>query len=738
MPLHNLQTVRRKRDPLTEDQLKGIIAQNVTQAISFNDWLNEERTYNLQMYNADPDAGILAEREEGWSSLVSPDTRTVIESVMPSLMRIFASGDRVLTFAPSGEEDVEAAEQETEILSHVLMKQNDGFTNLYDWMHDALLNNNGVASIGWDESEWVEEEPHEDLDDNAYAVLVQQIEEDEDAEIIEHTLRKEETPVPPEALPIEVVQVAATGQIPPPTAEITFHDVQVRRTHTEGKPRWGVIAPEEFLITPRARTIRDSAFVGHRRRVPVSELIAEGFPRELIDGLPLAGEYDDTLKIERHNDNFLEHTETDESMREVWRTDCYIRLDGDGDGIAELRHIVVGGENEILSNEVVEYTPYYSITPLRQPHRWQGKSLAWLVNDIQLLRSFLLRGMSNNIALTNDPIMDVSAPGVGDDTITDILTRGPGRIVRTKMPGMMREIPTQGILPSVFQLMDQSLGDREDRTGVTRYSMGTDANTLNKTATGISLIQEAANHRIELIARVFAETGIKELFLGMHNLLRQHGTKPMTIRMRGEWVEVESSKWQRRMDMEIHVGIGMGGKDTQLAHINNLLQIQLQAIQLQDGVQGPLVKMDNVFNLLEAYVEASGRKDVERYFTRPNPQEMGQRQERPDPEVMKQQALMQMKQQESQQDMQITQAKAQADMQTAQAKAQAGALKAESEIQIARQKAAAEIQVENMKAQAEIDRKLQVAQADAQIRAQKATDDAALKAATVVEHTHRA
>lgn len=694
---------------MTERGLKALLDHNVAQAISFNDWLNVERAYNLQMYNADPDAGILKEREEGWSELVSPDTRTVIESTMPSLMRIFAAGDRVLTFAPLGKEDTDAAEQETEVLNHVIMKDNEGFRHLYDWMHDALLDDNGIAGIGWDESEWVEEENHEDLDDDAFAVLSKEIDEDEDAEIVEQTTRRETITVPlPDGM----------GGILESEIEITLHDVKIRRTHTEGKPRWGVIPPEEFLISPRAKSIREATFCGHRRRVPASELLEAGFDSEEVDGLHEASEYDDALNIERHLDIPLDRTETDESMREVWRNDIYIRVDGDGDGIAELRHIVYAGDSTILLNEVVESAPYYSLTPLPQPHRWQGKSLAWLVNDVQLLRSTLLRGMSNNIAMTNDPLLEIAAPGIDKDTITDALTRGPGRVLRTKIPGMIREVPTQGILPSIFQLMEQSLGDREDRTGITRYSMGTDANTLNKTATGISLIQEAANQRIELIARIFAETGIKELFLGMHDLLRQRGTKPMTVRMRGDWAEVEPSKWRRRMDMEIHVGLGIGSKDQQLLHLNNLLGMQLKAIELQRGVNGPLVNLDNVFNLLEGIVEATGRKDVERYFTRPELDEAqgAQQQEQPpNPEIVRQQMFMQMKQAEAQAGIENDRAKAATD------------------IEIVQQKAAAHIETERMKAEAEVQRKLMLAQAEAEIRSEKARTETAAKTTLMIE-----
>jgi hypothetical protein len=173
------------------------------------------------------------------------------------------------------------------------------------------------------------------------------------------------------------------------------------------------------------------------------------------------------------------------------------------------------------------------------------------------------------------------------------------------------------VAAQAFPMLEYLDGVRENRTGVTRYMQGIDADSLNKTATGISQIMTAAQQRVELIARVFAETGVKDLFRKILELVGRHQSAPRIIRLRNRWVPMDPRQWTTQMDVSINVGLGTGNKDQMLMHLRSLLEIQVQAIRMQGGVDGPLVRLENVYNTLAKLVENAGLKSPDAYFTDP-------------------------------------------------------------------------------------------------------------------------
>jgi len=178
-------------------------------------------------------------------------------------------------------------------------------------------------------------------------------------------------------------------------------------------------------------------------------------------------------------------------------------------------------------------------------------------------------------------------------------------------------LDTPLVAAQAFPMLEYIDGVREDRTGVTRYTQGLDADTLNKTATGINQIMTAAQQRVELIARVFAETGVKDLFRKILELVNRHQSAPRIIRLRNRWVPMDPREWNTQMDISISVGLGTGNKDQMLMHLRNLLDIQVQAIRMQGGVDGPLVRLENVYSTLAKLVENAGLKSADTYFTDP-------------------------------------------------------------------------------------------------------------------------
>jgi len=164
---------------------------------------------------------------------------------------------------------------------------------------------------------------------------------------------------------------------------------------------------------------------------------------------------------------------------------------------------------------------------------------------------------------------------------------------------------------SSFGMVEYMDSMKEKRTGITAYNQGLDSNSLNKTATGVAQIMNAAQQRIELVARTFAETGVKELFMLVHHLVRTTLTKPDIVRMRNKWVEVDPREWKARKDLSISVGLGAGNKDQQLTHLMSILQMQKEAIQI--GITSP----EKIYNALAKLTQNAGFKNPEEFWVNP-------------------------------------------------------------------------------------------------------------------------
>jgi hypothetical protein len=242
---------------------------------------------------------------------------------------------------------------------------------------------------------------------------------------------------------------------------------------------------------------------------------------------------------------------------------------------------------------------------------------------------------------------------------------------------------------------------KEKRTGVTAYNQGLDANSLNKTASGVAQIMNASQQRIELVARTFAETGVKELFKLVHRLVRTTLTKPDIVRMRNKWVEVDPREWEDRNDLSISVGLGSGNKDQQLTHLMSIIGMQKEAIQA--GLTSP----EKIYNALAKLTQNAGFKNPEEFWTNPASNPQGEQPKQPDPQETLIQGQLAIEQQKAQSDMQLSQQKAQAQLAQEQERSK-------NDIIIERERIAAQAELERFKAQLKAETDLAIAQIKAQ------------------------
>jgi hypothetical protein len=697
---------------MTDDELLERIKREERTSLDYlSGTLADERAENMELYLGDKTRELTA--QEGRSSVVSMDVQEAVESMMPYLMKVFTSGDEVVRFNPKSQEDVKQSEQETDYVNHVIMNQNNFFLIANQWFKDSLINKNGYVKYWWDYSENVTEESYQGLTDAEFQMLLS----DDSVEPIEH----EEYIDQSEPATAEIMQAAQAGneqaimmlgQMP------KIHNVKVKVTNKEGRVKVEPCPPEEILVSADERSIDPNTihFFEHRQWRTISELREMGYDvdEDIQDDSSTLLMSEEWLSRNEfaEEETWRDQTNTGVNRRVVYR-EAYMLVDYDGDGIAERRQICLVGD-KILNNQTADIVPFACITPYIMPHRHVGRALADYVKDIQVIKSVILRNVLDNFYASNNGRWAIS----DKVNLDDMLVSRPGGVVRVAgSPGAeVMPMVTNPIGGAAFPLMEYLDTNKENRTGITRYNQGLDANSLNKTASGINQIMSAAQAKQELIARTFAETGVKQLFNGVHKLILQNSKKEEIVRLRNEWVPVDPRQWKTRTDMTVAVGLGTGNKQEMLVQIMQILGVQQQALQI--GIATP----QNIYESCIELTKNAGFKDGDKYWT--NPAQQQPKPEQPDPKVVE----AQMKQQQAQQQMEFDKQKAMAEFQQAQEKMQLDYQLKEMELQqkadLAQQEMIKEIQIARERMMAEIDIERDRLQLQAAGMVQKAQSDA--------------
>jgi hypothetical protein len=597
------------------NKLKSIIESEIDDSIGYVETDTvAERQEALEYYLREP----YGNEVEGKSQIVTGEVAEVVDGALPQLIRVFTSTDGVVEFQPVNDGDEPFAQQATEYCNWVFYRDNDGFLILHNWFKDALLQKTGIVKAYWDEKIDVTKESYEGLTDDQLIMLMQ----DEDLEVVEQETEEE----------IEEITDPMTGQV---FQNVTReHKVKVKRTKKDGRVVVENVPPEEFLISKRAKTIQDSPFVAHRRMMTRSELIAMGFKKDVVESL----ESGDTLefspdRIARYSRGEQPNSmgSQDESMEVVEVYECYIKVDYNNDGIAELRRVVYAS-NEVLEDMECDYVPFHSLCPIPIPHKFYGQSLADRALDLQLIKSTVLRQMLDNLYLTNNYRVGAVE---GQVNLDDLLTSTAGGVVRMKNPNAIVPLTVQPTTAGSFPMLEYLDGIQARRTGVSDSQNGIDPNILqNVTAAAVSAMSQASAGKLELIARIFAETGVKSLFKGILHLLCKYQDKERLVRLNGKFVPFNPREWHDQYNVSINVGLGTGTRQEQLTTMQMILQKQEQIIQ-QYGLSNPLVNLMQYRNTLAKFINMAGFKDAAQFMNEITPEQneiLSQPQpEKPDP-----------------------------------------------------------------------------------------------------------
>ena len=656
---------------MEQGKLKSIIRGEIDSSIGFiESETTDQRKQSLEYYLREN----YGNEVEGRSAIVTGEVAEAIYGAMPELIRIFTQNEDMVRFEPETAEDEESSKQATDYANFVFYKENNGFLILHNWIKDALLQKNGIIKVYWNTTEDIVKEEYFNLTEDELVLLLG----DGRVEVISQETVEEES-------------VDEFGQV-----QINIlHNVKVQRKQSVGKIKIENVPPEEFLISKNARSIEDSPFVAHRRLVTKSELTAMGFDADMIATLPT---YDDitfsTERVSRYTNGEQPHESVnlDDAMQTVEVYECYVKTDFDDDGIAELRKVLFAG-SEILDNEEIDYVPFHTLCPIPIPHKFFGQSLADRAMDIQLIKSTVIRQMLDNLYLTNNARVGAVE---GQVNLDDLLSVTAGGVVRMKSPNAVVPFNIPAVANQAFPMLEYLDSIQSKRTGISDMQQGLDPNILqNVTASAISASAKASAGKLELIARIFAETGIKSMFKCIHQLVCKYQDKPKVIRMRGKYVQMDPRSWKNMYDLSINVGLGTGDRQEKMTMLQLIMSKQEQIIQ-QYGANNPLVSVTQYRETLGRFIEASGMVDSTDFFKEITP------------EI--EQALAQPQEPQPDQTMNVL-------MQQAQAQIDVNREKAIADIELKRQKAEADIQLAREKAMAEMQLKREEFEAEAQLKA---------------------
>jgi hypothetical protein len=619
--------------PLTVDEVKGILSNEIQDSIGGEgSTVAQEQQTALDFYYGRPLGNEMKDR----SQVVLLDVLEVVEWAMPSLMRMFTGSNRIARFKPKRPEDQRKADLATAYINHVFVNEMDGFQILYDWFKTALLEKNGIVKVYWEERVVPKSESYSGLTMEEVMLIL-------DKEGVEPVAVNERS---------EMMQDSDTGM----QQEMPVFDLETRMVSEEKRIRVDSVPPEQFLISRKTVRLDDeTVFSAHRKRVSLSDLVAQGYPLEILTSVPFTDtpEYTSGRMARRDNDDSYpsgSSSRTDMASREVWTTECYARVDEDGDGYSELRRFLVVGESSlyILDDEEIMFNPFCSLSPIPMPHKFYGQSLADLVTDLQVIRSTILRQMLDHLYLANNPRMAITE---GMVEIDDLLTVRPGGLVRQRAPGSIEPLVTQDLPRDTFPMLQYLEQVRANRTGVMAQGNDLDAGLLsNTTAAAVSSMEGAKQQKIELIARIFASTGLKQMFEKMLRLMATNDTKERQVQLSGEWVTINPASWNFEFDVEVEVGLGSGRATEQVQNLSALMGIQSQ--MATQGMMNYLVTPQNLYQSASRMAEAMGYNNPDLFFQ--NPEGVEPPQPPPDPdmerlqfEMQEAQAAMQMKQQDS-------------------------------------------------------------------------------------------
>lgn len=597
--------------------LQAIIRSHIADSELTNSELEYNREQAMRYYLG----GLLGNERAGRSQVVMTEVRDTIDWMLPSLTEVFCGERSAVQFTPRHDDPENAAKIETAYCNWVINTKNDGFMIVNNWLQDGLLMKNGYVKAFWKRCTTQEEERYMHQNPMEAQILM----EDQSFEIT---------------------------SMDPVDDQGSAYNVVGRRKKNYGKIEVQNIPPENVLVHRdwRQLDLQNCPFVAHYEEMTQSDLISQGFDPELVMGLPFAGggQESDVVDIYRRRDIDGGTTWTggsgDKSTDTIAIYECYLLVDLDMDGIVERRKVVYESTSgAILLNELTDHVPILAWTPSPMAHRHYGTSIFDRVMEIQNIKTAIMRQMLDNLYLANNPRTVVNSQRV---EMADILSPAIGSPIRLKNGGSISDIQSFAvpfIANQSMPIMDYLDATREQRTGVSRQSQGLDPSSLkDQSIYGMSTLMEAATQKIRYIARVFGETGFKQLMILIRMLAAKYADDAEIFGVAGEFSKTDPRQWTKERDVYVTVGVGNAAPDLRMRALQMIQVLQEKVIAAQGGATAGnaavMVDATNAYNSIADTLEAMGIYNVSRYFKNPAPimpqlNEMANQPPPPDPAV---------------------------------------------------------------------------------------------------------
>ena len=576
---------------LTDDEIKEIAADAVDSAEDFvNSEIVSARLKAQRYYDGKVDIG----EEDGRSKVVSTKIRDKIRAIKPSLMRVFLSTDKPVEFSPMGPEDAQFSEQATKYVNYKFNSLG-GYRVLSDVFADSLLKKCGVAKCYWNVEKKSETYDHQDLPDEEFSLIVN----DPNVEVIEHQ----------ENIEIEVDDMGMEVQR-------ATHNVKISVNEEYGDLVIESVPPEEFFISSEATSLNDAYAVVHKREMRVGDLVAMGYDFDVVSELTGSDtdNFMDEERFERQNFSFDEDEQPlDPTMKKIIVSEVYMKIDAEGTGVPVMHKILLGGgSDELLDYETWGDLPFAMFQHDPEPHTWVGNSMADILFSEQDAATAMLRGVLDNVALTNNPRTEIVEGMVNVD---DFLNNEIGGVVRTKTVGSINPLTVPFVAGQTLSAVEYFDAQIDQKTGVSSASSGLDPNALqNTTATAVNAAVQGASSQIEVMCRNLAEGGVSQLFKLMLKLTIENCDKAEMMAVAGgDYMPIDPRSWNKEMDVTVNVGVGTGREGERLGALQQALDMQIQIFS-NYGIDNGLVGMTEIRNTLADMLALGGLRNINRYF----------------------------------------------------------------------------------------------------------------------------
>jgi hypothetical protein len=564
---------------------------------------------------------------EGRSQVVDWSMFESVMWIMPSLMRIYGGihGDAITEFDPVGPVDEEAAEQESEVLNHLILQKTQWDIVARTWMQDALITKNAYCLCYNEEILVPEKDRYEGQTEEQLAIIL-----DDDVEVVGQNAYQDPDdegkiihpatgqPVEDEEGIMEAQALYAVAGMEPQIHYRTLYDIEIKRTKPVKRLRMKVLAPEKCRVGNNTTSfdLEDCGYFEYRETTTISALRKLGFEidDDIADDVFTESEEEQSRNEILETDNTLNVDDADPSLREVVARHIWLQYDYDGDGIAEMQYVLRVGDR-VFEREELQTIPVACIVPFMNTHRHMGISVGDAMFDIQRIKTALLRAGLDGLNLALNPRHYVNMNAAGPTTIDDLLVSRPGGVVRGEgIPGeAVMALPTENTFPYAQQGLEYMGSVTEARVGVSRAFTGIDSNALggSNEHNVVGQLSSMAAQRVEDIARLFAP-GFKRLMRIAHELVIKSGHSGESIKLRGKWVNFDPTQWRTGREMRIVAPFAAGNKDSLLQRLMILKGIHAEA--LAAGVS--IVDEGNAYNLA---LEISKAMDVNgaKFFTDP-------------------------------------------------------------------------------------------------------------------------